>query len=178
MADGIRVGNIKLVVCFVFYLAWWVVAFNPTRPVRGPRSAWLVLVAAVFAVLAIADIAVSVRLGGGLLDGRVVLAAGIASYVALAVLTQRLAGRPVTSELLIIVSWVSVSVLEVSTLVGLGCVSASFGCALVGLCLAAGAACLVCYMLFYGLDVRAAFVDGAIPLLVAPALTGLIAWVA
>ena len=94
--------------------------------------------------------------------------------MALLFVTGTMLRRPVTSELFIIVLWATVALLEINTLVALGSVSSGLGWGLAALCLAGSAASLVCYQLFYGLDGMAAFVDGALPLVLAGLMTGFI----
>ena len=167
-------GNIKLMLCFAFYLAWWVIGFNPKHPIRGIRSGWLHIPAAVLGVLALVDIWQGISLTEGPLPGVALVAGGVASYVALLGVTSGLLHRPVTSELFIIVLWTTVMLLEINTLVGLGTIAAALGWALVALCLLGAASSLVCYQLFYGLDASAAFIDGTIPLILACVMTGLV----
>lgn len=174
MAENIRMGNIKLLICFAFYLAWWIVGFNPWRPIRGPKSGWLLIPAVILGALALCDIAQGIDLSDGLVSGRILVVGGIASYVALLFITSGPLHRPVTSELLIIVLWATVALLEVNTLAVLGSISPRLGWTLMALCLAGTAASLVCYQWFYGLNGMAAFVDGTIPLVLAGFMTGLI----
>ena len=174
MAENIRIGNIKLLLCFAFYLVWWIVGFNPKCPIRGPRSGWLLIPAGVLGVWSLWDIVRGLDLAGGLVPGATLVAGGVVSYVALLILTGVLLHRPVTSELLIIMLWATVALLEINTLVALGSVASGLGWALMALCLACTVVSLVCYQLFYGLDVGPAFVDGMVPLLLALVATGLI----
>ena len=178
MAGYIRAGNIKLVLCFAFYLAWWVVGFNPRRPVRGLTSAWLLIPAAVLGVLAIIDISRGLVFTGGLVPGMAIVVAGVVGYVVLLGVTSNMLHRPVTTELLIIVLWATFALLEINALVALGSLLHALGWALMALCLLGTAASLVCYQLFYELEAGAAFIDGAIPLLLAGAMTGVIALLA
>lgn len=175
MADGIRVGNIKLVLCFLFYLTWWIMGFNPKHPIRGIKSGWLLIPAAALGIWALIDIFRGIDFAHGPLPGVVFVVGGILSYVALLTITGILLHRPVTSELLIIVLWVTVALLEINTLMAVGSVSMGLGWILMALCLLCTAVSLVCYQLFYGLDARAAFIDGAIPLILAGAMTGIVA---
>lgn len=174
MAECIRTGNIKLLLCFAFYLVWWVVGFNPWRPIRGIKSGWLLIPAVLLGVLALYDIVQGLDFFGGLVHGMALVFGGIASYVALLLITGVLLHRPVTSELFIIVLWVTVAFLEINTLVALGSASPELGWTLAALCLAGTVISLVCYQLFYGLTGMAAFVDGAVPLILAWLMTGLI----
>ena len=174
MVGSIRGGNIKLVLCFAFYLAWWVIGFNPWHPIRGIKSGWLLIPAAVLGVLALVDVCQGISLTEGPIPGMALIAGGIASYVVLLGVTGGLLHRPITTELLIIVLWATIMLLEINTLVGMGVISVTVGWALAALCLVGTAGSLVCYQLFYGLDARAAFIDGTIPLLLACAMTGLV----
>lgn len=178
MSDDIRAGNIALALCFAFYLAWWIVGFNPIRPIRGLRSAWLLIPAVVLGVLALIRICPALSLSGGPVPGFALIAAGIVSYVALLGITSGLLHRPVTSELFITALWATITFLEINTLVGLGSVSEAMGLILAALGLLCTVCSLVCYQLFYGLESAAAFVDGAIPLILGSIMTGLIAWCA
>ena len=173
MAENIRIGNIKLLLCFAFYLAWWIVGFNPWRPIRGPKSGWLLIPAIILGALALVDIAQGIDLSDGLMSGRILVVGGIASYVALLFITSGPLNRPVTSELLIIVLWATVALLEVNTLVALGSIAPT--AILEPVQLAGTTVSLVCYQLFYGLNGLAAFVDGPLPLVLAGLMTGLIA---
>lgn len=178
MTNLIFRGNIKLLLCFAFYLSWWIVAFNPKRPIRGFASGWLLIPAFIFGILALLDIIRGIVLFGGPLPGLAIAAFGVVSYAVLLSVTSGLLHRPVTSELLIIVLWTTVAMLEVNTLLGLGVVASEVGLVLVVLCLVFTAASIVCYQLFYSLESTAAFVDGAIPLVLAGVMTGAIAFLA
>ena len=46
-------GNILLVVCCAFYLAWWLIAFKPEGAVKGMKSGWLLIPAAAAGILAV-----------------------------------------------------------------------------------------------------------------------------
>lgn len=175
MAELICSGNIKLVLCFAFYLAWWVVAFNPTRPVRGMRSGWLLVPAFGLGLWGLVDIVRGLVFVGGPLPSLGIVAAGVLVYLALLAITGLAMHRQVTSELLIIVLWATVAALEINTLITLGVFGARVGLVLAGLSLLAAAVSLVCYLRFYQLEAAPAFVDGAIPLLLAGVMTGVIA---
>ena len=174
MAEFIRTGNIKLLFCFAFYLAWWVVGFNPWRPVRGLKSGWLLIPAVILGVLALYDIWQGLDFSVGLVPGTALALGGVASYVALLIITSLKLHRPVTSELFIIVLWATVALLEINTLVVLGSIALWSGWILAALCLVGATVSLVCYLAFYTCDGMAAFVDGAIPLVLAGIMTGLI----
>lgn len=175
MADCIRAGNIKLVFCFAFYLAWWIVGFNPKFPVRGMKSGWLLIPAFILGAWALADIVSGLELEGGPLSGIALIVGGVVTYVVLLVISAGPLHRLPTSELFIIVLWTTVILLEINTLVALGTVAGARGWILMALCLVCATASLVCYLLFYGLDTTRAFIVGAIPLVLACVMTGVVA---
>ena len=175
MADCIRSGNIKFVLCFVFYLAWWIVGFNPKWPIRGMKSGWLLIPAAVLGAWALVDIISGLVLDGGPVPSVALIIGGVLSYAVLLGITAGLLHRPATSELFIIVLWATVILLEINSLVALGSVSDTLGWTFMAACLVCTAASLVCYQLFYDLDTTRAFIVGAIPLVLACIMTGVMA---
>ena len=175
MAEYIKMGNIKLLFCFAFYLAWWIAGFNPQHPIRGLKSGWLLIPAVILGVLALCDIWQGLDFSHGLIPGTALVLGGIVCYVVLLFISSRKLYRPVTSELFIIVLWVTVALLEINTLVILGSIAPWLGWVLAALCLLGATVSLVCYLAFYAFDGMAAFVDGAIPLVLAGIMTGLIA---
>jgi hypothetical protein len=126
-------------------------------------------------MLAIFEITRGLVFSGGLVPGTVIVAAGVLSYIALLGVTNGVLHRPVTTELLIIILWATFALLEVNTLVALESVTSSLGWALMALCLLGTVVSIICYQLFCGLEMRAAFIDGAIPLLLAGIVSGVIA---
>ena len=174
MAEYIKMGNIKLLFCFAFYLAWWIAGFNPQHPIRGLKSGWLLIPAVILGVLALCDIWQGLDFSHGLIPGTALVFGGIVCYVVLLFISSRKLYRPVTSELFIIVLWVAVALLEINTLVILGSIAPWLGWVLAALCLLGATVSLVCYLAFYAFDGMAAFVDGAIPLVLAGIMTWLI----
>lgn len=161
-------GNLLLIVCCAFYLAWWVLAFKPSGAVGGFKSGWL-LIPAFLAGLAAIFLAVggmtSVSLRARLFPGGLLLWGGVAAYLVLLLLTRFLLKRPVTTELFLIVGWAAFALSEINTLYGAGLFShgAAVGfSAVVGV---TAVASLVCYILYYGLTGYAGYFDGMIPLL-------------
>ena len=175
MVDCIRTGNIKLVLCFVFYLAWWIVGFNPKYPIRGMKSGWLLIPAAVLGAWALVEIVSRLALEGGPVPGVALIIGGVVGYAILLAITAGLLHRPPTSELPIIVLWATVILLEINSLVALGSIPDTLGWTLMAACLVCTAASLVCYQLFYDLDTTRAFIVGAIPLVLACVMTGVMA---
>lgn len=175
-------GDVLLVGCCVFYLLWWILAFRPAGAVKGMRSGWLLIPAF---LLGIAAVILIVQGAGGadaarsFFSGRAVLLAGAASYAVLLIVTQLAFHRQVTTELFLIVGWTALAFLESNALYGLEIITRSGAAALFAAAVIAAVAGMVCYLLYYGLDNRAGYVDGMIPLiLVAVYMTVLAALIA
>ncbi len=171
-------GDILLVGCCVFYLLWWILAFRPTGAVKGMRSGWL-LIPAFLLGCASAVLIVRGAVGGNganrFFSAGTVLLAGVVSYAALLLLTRFALHRQVTTELFLIVGWTVLTALEVNALYGLGAVARSGAAVLLAAAVMAALVSMVCYVLYYGLDDRAGYVDGMIPLLLAGAFMAVLA---
>ncbi len=160
-------GNILLIVCCVFYLLWWVIAFHPTGGIRGFRSGWLLIPAAICGILA----AVLAIRGG--CDGSItmpypraaILIGGIAVYIILLIGTYLLLHRQVTTELFLIVAWVALMFLEMGALWGLGHFSTVTTVVLLVISIAVAVVSLICYLMYYDLDGMRGYIDGMIPLI-------------
>ncbi|MCD8300402.1 MAG: hypothetical protein LUC41_04420 [Clostridiales bacterium] len=171
------IGNVLLILCCVFYLAWWLIAFKPVDAIKGMKSGWLLLPAFVFGIAAIIQI---VRGSGGegiqtvLIPKLVILLGGLAVYIILLIVTRKLMGRPVTTELLLIVGWAVITFLELDALYGLGRFSKAAVIIFMIITVAAAVVGLRCYLLYYGLDARMGYIDGMIPLIIIAAMMAVI----
>lgn len=161
-------GNILLIICCAFYLAWWLLAFKPTGAVRGIKTGWL-LIPAFITGLAAVTLAVKGILfestEAALFPGKYIVWGGIAAYLILLAVTNLLFKRQVTTELLLIVGWAVLALSEINVLYGMG--RFSHGLALI-FAVVIGAAVLisvVCYVMYYNLGAQAGYFDGMIPLL-------------
>ncbi len=160
-------GNILLIACCVFYLLWWVIAFNPSGGIRGFRSGWLLIPAAICGILA------AVQVIRGSCDGSIampypraaILIGGIAVYIILLIGTYMLLHRQVTTELFLIVGWVALMFLELGALWGLGHFSTVTTVVLLVVVVAVGVVSLICYLMYYDLDGTRGYIDGMIPLI-------------
>ncbi|SHH84400.1 hypothetical protein SAMN02745823_01151 [Sporobacter termitidis DSM 10068] len=167
-------GNILLIICCVFYLTWWMLAFKPTGAVKGMKTGWL-LIPAVVAGLAAVFLAVkgvrSASAGAALFPSGALLWGGIAAYIILLAVTRLLFKRPVTTELILIVGWAVLALSELNALYGMGRFSYLLAVTFAVVAGAAAVISLVCYVLYYKLGGRAGYVDGMIPLLTAALVT-------
>jgi len=164
----IFIGNILFIVCCAFYLAWWLLAFNPSGAINGARTGWLLIPATITGllgvILAVRGI-LAEKLTGQLLGGMYILWGGIALYFVLMAVTVLLLKRPATTELILIVGWGMLALAEINTLFGIGRFSHGLAAGFLVVIGAAVAVSLVCYVLYYHLDTVAGYIDGMIPLL-------------
>ncbi|MCD7955667.1 MAG: hypothetical protein LUG93_07945 [Lachnospiraceae bacterium] len=161
-------GNILMVLCCIFYLAWWLLAFKPSGAIKGMKSGWLLLPAFAFGVAAVYQIAGgsgSVDSQQKLFSGNSIIIGSVAAYIILFAGTAVLLKRQVTTELFLIVGWTALMFLELNALYGMGHYTRTVMILLLVITLVAAAASLVCYLLYYNLDKMKGYVDGMIPLL-------------
>lgn len=160
-------SNILLILCCVFYLAWWLLAFKPTGAIRGMKTGWL-LIPAFVAGLAAIILAVkglqSASLQTALFPGGLLLWGGIAAYLILLAATRLLFQRQVTTELFLIVGWAVLALSEINVLYGVGRFSHGLAVVFTVVIGIASVISLVCYVLYYNLGNRAGYFDGMVPL--------------
>jgi hypothetical protein len=177
-AKWIFLGDISLVVCCAFYLAWWIIAFRPTGAVKGFASGWLLVPAVIFGIAAAVMILYGVssvgagtatgsngQAGRGLLFPNIAVAFfGVIVYIVLLIITWLLLKRQPTTELLLIVCWAALMFVEVNALCATGAYQQLSALVSLGIVVVAVVISLVCYVLFYNLSGTAGFIDGIIPL--------------
>jgi hypothetical protein len=167
----IFVGNLLLLLCSISYLAWWIVSFRPdtTAGASGPSGGMFITFAFITGFAAIASLSVGFSSVADGLKGipvwSVLLGSATLFFVLLPV-TSVVFQRPVTSELLIIHTWLALELSVIVVLASLGRFGAGRTVILssfVGIATIVG---LVCYMLYYRLDAEASYRVGMIPLIV------------
>ncbi len=159
-------GNLLLLICSLFYLAWWVVSYRPSP--SGGSFGWLYITAAF-----ITGLAAIALMSGGInalsqdstgLPVRFILMGGAALFIVLLLVTAIAFHRTVTSELLIIHIWAALELSAVAVLYGTGRFSAGRAAALAALVGIVTVAALICYVLYYRLDGTARYWSGMVPL--------------
>ncbi|MDD3230962.1 MAG: hypothetical protein PHE09_17365 [Oscillospiraceae bacterium] len=168
-AKQIFKSNILLLICCVFYLVWWLLAFKPTGAIKGMKTGWLLVPASVTGlvsiILAVRGIqSASVRLT--LFPNGLLVWGGIAIYFILLAVTHLLFQRPVTIELFLIVGWTTLALSEINVLYGIGRFSHALTVIFAVIVGIAALISLICYVLYYNLGNRASYFDGMIPLLI------------
>ena len=167
-------SNILLIICCVFYLAWWLLAFKPTGAIKGMKTGWLLIPASIAGLAAII-LAVkgfqSVSIKIALFPGGLLLWGGIVAYLILLAVTRLLFKRQVTTELFLIVGWAGLALSEINALYGVGRFSHGMAVVFAIVIGVTSVISLVCYVLYYNLGDRAGYFDGMIPLLMVALVT-------
>ncbi len=170
-AKGIFIGNLLLIVCCIFYLLWWILAFKPTDPIKGFRSGWLLIPAIVAGASGFAMAVRGILLAKpeqAFIPLKTILLAAIIAYFFIAVFTWAFFKRPVTTELFLIIAWTALMVSEADTLCGIGIYSYPKAVAFIVETVIIALASLAAYIAYYKLDAAdaaAGFVDGMLPLI-------------
>ncbi|MCD8347747.1 MAG: hypothetical protein LUD16_07295 [Lachnospiraceae bacterium] len=173
----ILTGNLLMIGCCAFYLAWWLIAFKPEGAVKGLRSGWLLIPALLFGVATVTKIVQ----GSGAVEGEAlliprnaVLIGGVVVYIVLLVGTSVLLKRQVTTELFLIVGWTTLMFLELNALFARGQFTKSAVLFLLVITSIAAVVSMICYLLYYDLDKVKGYVDGMIPLLLVAVMMAVI----
>ncbi|MCL2478763.1 MAG: hypothetical protein FWF22_04635 [Treponema sp.] len=161
-------GNILFIICCVFYLAWWLLAFNPSGTPNGMKTGWLLIPASIAGLLGVIIIFMGIfaqKPAGQILGNGYILWGGIILYLVLMTVTVYLLKRPATTELILIVGWAMLMLAEINALFGYGSFSRGLSVGLMAVVCAAAVISLVCYVFYYRLDAVAGYIDGMVPLL-------------
>ncbi len=164
--NKIYLGNILLVFCFLFYLAWWRIAFNPEKVSRRGGGAYLLaaFILGIAAIFFILSSIVSLSAESSALPVRDIILVGILVFIVMLLVTSRILKRPVTSELFIMHFWTVLELSMAEVLSGTGYIGFVYMQILVIMIAAAAIISLICYMIYYRLDGRSRFRVGTIPL--------------
>lgn len=163
---GIFAGNLLLLICCLFYLAWWVVTFRPNASV-GAAGVLFIGVAFITGVGAIALLSWGISSLSQNSESTPVwlILVGVAVlFVVLLLVTTSVFQRPVTSELLIIHFWLGLELSVIIVLYGTGRFGLGTGVSLAVLVGIATVVSLICYVLYYRLDETISYWVGMVPL--------------
>ena len=159
-------GNLLLLFCSLFYLAWWVVTFRPNSS-GGPVGVFYIVVAFITGIVAI------VLMSGGIsslsqssesIPVRFILLGAVALLIVLVLITTMAFHRIVTSELIIIIIWAALELSVITVLYGTGRFGSGSAVALAVLVGIATVVSLICYVLYYRLNETASYWVGMVPL--------------
>ncbi|MBR2561450.1 MAG: hypothetical protein IKE31_04785 [Eubacterium sp.] len=163
-------GHILLVLCCLFYLFWWCVAFRPgytgARVSGLPGILLLITAAAGLSGIVISVIGINgPTVRKGFVPTGYILIAGIIIYFGLLIITRLILHRQVTTELFLIVGWLAVELISFQTAYRMEGISVK---SLLILCVLAFAAALVSlffYLQYYQVNEARGYIYGMIPLI-------------
>ena len=167
-------GNILLVVCCAFYLAWWLIAFKPEGAVKGMKSGWLLIPAAAAGILAVYKTVKgisNVNMAEASVSTLQIRVIGLVTYFILLIGTGLLMKRPVTTELLLIVGWITMVAAEINALGAADIFTRGETVSLVAISLGLAVISLICYLAYYRLDAVKGYFDGMVPLIMAAVMS-------
>jgi len=160
-------GHLLLMLCCVFYLIWWLVAFKPGDNNFGVGTSLIIVVAGLLGLAGVVLILIGTRTiphETGLFPGNSLLIGGVIAYILLCVITGILMKRPVTTELFLITGWVVMELSTISALYGAGVFTWNRSIIFSAVVAVAAVVSLVAYGLYYKLDPVPSYIDGTIPL--------------
>lgn len=161
-------GNTLMILCSLFYLLWWMIAFWPKNQHHTPFTAFLLILAFVAGIASLFIIIPAINHANNtqqLYPSKVLYFVGIIVYIVLAIFSWCVLKRQVTTELLLIVGW---SVLQFSILnvfYGNNVIGSTMGILLCVLIVVIAVASLACYLAYYRLKPVPSYLVGMIPLL-------------
>ena len=168
-------GNLLLLLCMVFYLAWWIATFRPNSSDGGLVGAFSILAAFITGITAI------VLLSNGInlisqdsvrgLPVKFILLGAAAVFVVMLLVTSIGFQRVVTSELMIIHAWVALELSAAVVLYGAGHFGPGRAAVLAILLGVAFVVSMICYVLYYRLGEAASYRIGMVPLLMGAIVT-------
>lgn len=162
-------GNWALVICAIFYLAWWLFTFKPPQPKGSVIGRALLILAFVFGLTGIISEISALNQPGNIVREGIssiwLLVGGVLAYFVLLAVTGLILHRQVTSELLIITMWAVLELCAVNAWYQAGVLGSTIQIVFVAIIIIASLVSLVCYLLYYRLPYVQGYIDGSIPLI-------------
>ena len=165
----IRLGQVLLIVCCIFYLIWWSVAFHPSHGNSHASGidGILLMITAAFGLAGLAVNLIGIRdnvSGNGFISGIIIIGAGIAAYVVIMFLTSTFLHRQVTTELMLIIGWAMLEIASVNTACALEHISWNKVVLFLFIVAVAAISSLVFYLLYYRVEPMLGYYLGMVPL--------------
>lgn len=162
------IGNLFLIVCCAFYLAWWIIAFKPGQQQVGAHYGRLLIGAfagGVIAIVLIVKSSFALPKENALFPGWTALILWAALYIILMLISVKFFSRPVTTELFLITGWLALMAQELNTLFGLGKLTHQSLLIYIIIIIAMFITSFICYMQYYKLSQSVSYIVGMVPLI-------------
>lgn len=162
-------GNLMLLICIIFYLAWWTVIFKHGKGQKS-RQAFYITVAFIAGILSILSITAGIAERGQypwVLQIKFILIGTVLLFLVLLIITTKALHRPLTSELIIIHIWALLEITMIDVIFSNGYLSHVAVWIYTALVAISILASLFCYAVYYRLCEEARYQTGMIPLVLA-----------
>ena len=167
---SLAIGHVLLIICCLFYLIWWCVAFRPGY--QGPRvsgTAGILLMITAAAGLAGVIFSVhGIRQPGSrtaLLPSGSILIGGLILYVILLITTSLFLHRQVTTELFLIIGWMVLELLSFQSAYRFRQIERGTVFLLIMIAVIAAVLSLIFYLQYYQVSEMRGYIYGMIPLI-------------
>ena len=164
------IGHILLIVCCLFYLIWWCMAFRPGY--QGPRISgmpgMILMITAAAGLAGVIFSVLGIRQPGireALIPSSAVLIGGAVLYVLLMFSSSLLLHRQVTTELFLIIGWLVLEFLAYQSAYCKGRIERGGAVLLIAVAVIAAGLSLVFYLQYYRVSEARGYVYGMIPLI-------------
>ena len=167
---SIITGHILLIICCIFYLAWWSFAFRPGYAgsrVTG-KAGILLLVTALSGLAGLVMSIAGINQPGtraAMIPTAVIIVGGIVIYLLLMAGSSVLLRRQVTTELLLIIGWLMIEFLSYQSAWCSERINAGTAVFLMILAAAAAIMSLFFYLQYYRVSESRGYIYGMIPLI-------------
>ncbi|HLQ39424.1 MAG TPA: hypothetical protein VK118_00500 [Tetragenococcus sp.] len=161
-------SNLAFICCSICYLLWWLSAFKPQGAIKGLYSGWLLIPTFLAGLLAVF---LAVKALGQpqqvlFFSNKQLLITGGLFYLLTVFVTVYFFKRPLTTELILIVAWLTLMAVELNQLYAITGFSSQAVLFLAIFIFMGGLVSLICYLQYYHLGIWASYIAGMIPLLI------------
>lgn len=168
--EQIRLGQGLLIICCVFYLIWWGVAFHPSHGDSHTSGidGILLLITALFGLAGLTVTMLGIIKTPpkeGLVSEIVIIITGVVTYMVLLYGSRILLHRQVTSELFLIIGWAMLEVASINRSFAWEMVTVNQVALFLVIVAAAAILSLYFYLQYYRVKPMVGYIYGMIPLI-------------
>lgn len=165
----IRLGQALLVVCCIFYLIWWGIAFHPSHgnSHASGLDGVLLMITAGFGLVGLAVNLIGIRdasAGHGFISGYMIIGCGVIGYLILMFGSSIFLHRQVTTELMLIIGWTMLEVASTNTAFSFGRLSFEQVRLFLVIVAVAAISSMIFYLAYYRVEPMLGYYFGMVPL--------------